>query len=67
MKIKIRVPSSYLLQARGAAHTAEVVGQEGARAVGRVPRKQEPAKERDVATSLHAAVQLHRSDQHQQL
>ncbi|KAG7231176.1 hypothetical protein INR49_012007 [Caranx melampygus] len=49
------------------AHVAEVVGEEGARAVGRVPREQQPAEERDVSSTLHAAVQLHRSVQHQQL
>lgn len=46
---------------------ADVVGEEGARAVRRVSSKQQPAEERDVSAALHAAVQLHRSAQHQQL
>lgn len=58
---------SYLLQPGAEAHVAEVVGEEGARAVGRVPGEQQPAEERDVSAGLHAAVQLHRSAQHQQL
>lgn len=57
----------YLLQPGAEAHMPEVVGEEGARAVGRVPREQQPAEERDVLTGLHAAVQLRRSAQHQQL
>lgn len=58
---------SYLLQAPAEAHMAEVVGQEAAWALGRVAGEQEPAEERHVPSRLHAAVQLHRSAQHQQL
>lgn len=46
----------------------EVVGEEGTRRVGRVSGEQQPAEERNVfLPALHAAVQLHRSAQHQQL
>lgn len=45
----------------------QVVGEEGARAVGRVPREQQPAEEGRVSAALHGSVQLHRSGQHQQL
>lgn len=58
---------SYLLQTGAEAHVAEVVGEEGARAAGRVAGEQQPAEERHVAAARHAAVQLHRSAQHQQL
>lgn len=62
------IPSaSYLLQAGAEPHVAEVVGQERARAVGRVAGEQQPAEERHVSLRLHAAVQLQRSGQHEQL
>lgn len=66
-QIKRGASVSYLLQPGAEAHVAEVVGEEGARAVGRVASEQQPAEERDVSAALHAAVQLHRSAQHQQL
>lgn len=46
---------------------AQVVVQEGARALGRVTGEEQPAEERHVGAGSHAAVQLHRAAEHQQL
>lgn len=65
--VKNNRDASHLLQTCGQAHVAEVVAEERAWTVGGVPREQQPAEEGDVFTALHAAVQLCRSAQHQQL
>lgn len=65
--VKNNRDASHLLQTCGQAHVAEMVGEERAWTVGGVPREQQPAEEGDVFTALHAAVQLCRSAQHQQL
>lgn len=66
--VQTSTKSTDLLQPGGEAHVPEVVREEGPRTVGRVSGKQQPAEERNVfIPPLHAAVQLHRSAQHQQL
>lgn len=56
---------SYLLQPGAEAHVAQVVGEEGAWAVGWVPSEEQQAEEGHVAAGLHAPMQLGRSGQHQ--